>query len=308
MLRKTILFDLSHNEMLNIEEQEFSNLYNLLQSLNLKIKKNENRNLTKKVLDNVDILVIGNPIDDYFSNIEIKEIVDFVRNGGSILLISEYGADYLQKTNLNDISGMHFGIHFEKNLIKSSADDDENSSSIVKIYNSFNHEITNGLREIVIGGSCSLFLDKEAESLLKVVKKNVWTETFNGSASKWIKEQVQEQEQIIAACTEFGQGKIVAFGDIDIFCNGTNFGINSFDNLKLIENIINWLIEPVKKSDVMTFLLNQLGDLQNSIKEMTITINNIIETMTILEKRISYLEDITPIVNESKERESSQEE
>lgn len=308
MLRKTILFDLSHNEMLNIEEQEFSNLLNLLQSLNLKIKKNENRNLTKKVLDNVDILVIGNPIDDYFSNIEIKEIVDFVRNGGSILLISEYGADYLQKTNLNDISGMHFGIHFEKNLIKSSADDDENSSSIVKIYNSFNHEITNGLREIVIGGSCSLFLDKEAESLLKVVKKNVWTETFNGSASKWIKEQDQEQEQIIAACTEFGQGKIVAFGDIDIFCNGTNFGINSFDNLKLIENIINWLIEPVKKSDVMTFLLNQLGDLQNNIKEMTITINNIIETMTILEKRISYLEDITPIVNESKERESSQEE
>ncbi|MFX0059590.1 MAG: hypothetical protein ACFE85_15710 [Candidatus Hodarchaeota archaeon] len=306
MLRKTILFDLSHNEMLNIEEQEFSNLLNLLQSLNLKIKKNENRNLTKKVLDNVDILVIGNPIDDYFSNIEIKEIVDFVRNGGGTLLISEYGADYLQKTNLNDISATHFGIHFEKNIVKRSTKDDQNSSSIVKIYNSFNHEITNSLREIVIGGSCSLFLDKEAEALLKVVRKNVWTEIFNGSTNKWIKDQ--EQEQIIAACTEFGQGKVVAFGDIDIFCNGSNFGINSFDNQKLIENTVNWLIEPVKKSDVITFMLNQLGDLQNSIKEMTITINNIIETMTILEKRISYLEDITPVLNKSKEQESSQEE
>ncbi|MFX1589593.1 MAG: hypothetical protein ACFFC1_15690 [Promethearchaeota archaeon] len=304
MLRKTILFDLSHNEMLNIEEQEYSNLLNLLQSLNLKIKKNESRNLTKKVLENVDILVIGNPIDDYFSNIEIKEIVDFVRNGGCILLISEYGADYLQKTNLNDISGIHFGIHFEKNLIKSTADDNKNSNSILKIYNSFNHEITSGLREIFIGGSCSLFLDKEADPLLKVDRDNVWTESFNGSASTWIKEQDQKQEQIIAACTEFGQGKVVALGDIDIFCNGTNFGINSFDNMKLIENILNWLIEPVKRSDVMNFLLNQLGDLQNSIKETTITLNNIIETMTILEKRISYLEDIEK--NKSKEKELSQ--
>jgi len=305
MLRKTILFDLSHNEMLNIEEQEFSNLYNLLQSLNLKIKKNENRNLTKKVLENVDILVIGNPIDDYFSNIEIKEIVDFVRNGGGMLLISEYGADYLQKTNLNDISGINFGIYFEKNLVKRFTEDDQNSTSILKICNSFTHDITNGLREIVVGGSCSLFLDKEAESLLKIAKNKVWVETFNGSTSQWIKDQKQEQEQIIAACTEFGQGKVVAFGDIDIFCNGTNFGINSFDNSKLIENIINWLMEPVKKSDVINFLVNQLGELQNSIRETTITINNIIETMTILEKRISYLENNKQ--NESKERVSLKE-
>jgi hypothetical protein len=304
MLRKTILFDLSHNEMLNIEEQEFSNFLNLLQGLNFKIKKNENRNLTKKVLENTDILVIGNPIDDYFSNIEINEIVDFVRNGGAILLISEYGADFLQKTNLNDISGMHFGIHFEKNIVKTANEADQISSSILKIFNFPNHEITNSLREVVIGGSCSLFLNKESSILLKTKLNEVWTEIFNGSTENWIKKQ--EQEQIIAAYTEFGQGKVVAIGDIDIFCNGTNFGINSLDNQKFIQNIINWLIEPVKKSEVMNFMLNQLGDLRIDIKEMTITINNIIETMTILEKRISYLEDNRETVNKSIEKSSPQ--
>ncbi|GAH25157.1 unnamed protein product, partial [marine sediment metagenome] len=63
----------------------------------------------------VDVLVLGNPIDDYFSNIEIKDIVNFVRTGGNLILISEYGADYLQKTNLNDIAP-NFGILFEKNI------------------------------------------------------------------------------------------------------------------------------------------------------------------------------------------------
>ena len=72
MLRKTILLDLCHNEMLNLEEDDFLNFSNLLERLNLKVKKNENRNLINKVLENIDLLIIGNPIDDYFSNIEIN--------------------------------------------------------------------------------------------------------------------------------------------------------------------------------------------------------------------------------------------
>jgi len=92
MLRKTILIDLNHSEMLTLDD-EFSDFLKLLQNLNLKIKKNENKDLTKKVLEGVDVLVLGNPIDDYFSNIEIKDIVNYVRVGGNLLLVSEYGAD-----------------------------------------------------------------------------------------------------------------------------------------------------------------------------------------------------------------------
>ena len=108
-------------------------------------------------------------------------------------------------------------------------------------------------------------------------------------SSVWIKDK--EQGQIIAAFTEYGKGKVVAIGDIDIFTNEKNIGINSLDNSIFIRNLINYLTEPVKESNVISFLLTQLGETQNDVRELTKTMNNIIETLTILEKRLTYLEE-----------------
>ena len=287
MQRKTILFDLNHNEMLTLDD-EFSDFTKLLKNLNLKIVKNESKDLTKKLLENIDVLVLGNPIDDYFSNIEIKDIVDFVRVGGNLMLISEYGADFLQKTNLNDIT-THFGMFFEKNLIKEQNSHNQNCSSILHINKFPTNEILNGLRDVVIGGSCSIFLKKAAKPLLQTNESNIWSEIYNSTSEEWTKDK--EQQHTIAAYTNFGQGKVIALGDIDIFCSDDNIGINSFDNQKFLRNIITWLTEPVKRPDVMSFILDQMGELQNGVKEIQSTINNIIETMSILETRISNLED-----------------
>ncbi|MFX1409730.1 MAG: hypothetical protein ACFFA6_05225 [Promethearchaeota archaeon] len=301
LLKKaTILFDLSHNEMLHIEEEEFSELLRLLQQLNIKIKKNEDRELSKEVLQDVDILIIGNPIDDYFSNIEIKAIVDYVRIGGNLLLLSEYGADFLQKTNLNDISNIHFGINFQKNLIKEQNSINQNCTSIVHIQRFKNKYIANGLREVIIGGACSLFLSKDAKPLLMTNEVSVWTERYNNSNEQWIREG-EEEEKILGAYTEYGQGKVVALGDIDIFTNDSNIGLNRLDNQLLITNILKWLIEPVKETEVIKFTLTQLGEFQNNIKNINKKIDNIIETMTILENRISVIEDKSDIVKSEKE-------
>jgi len=289
MPQKTILFDLAHNEMLNMEDAEFSEFLNLLKRMDIKIKKTENEHLKKNILSDVDLLIIGNPIDDYFSSIEVKYIVDFVRSGGGLLLLSEYGADYLQKTNLNDISGK-FGILFEKNIIKEIDKVNQNLSSILHINDFPKHQITRHMREIVIGGACSLFLSKKAKPLFQISKHDAWSEVFNNITEQWVKEE-EEKEQIIAAYTEFGQGKVLAIGDIDIFTNDSNIGINSLDNQKFLQNVINWLIEPVKEQEVISFLINQLGDLQYEIRETNKVLNNIIETITILEKRISFLEE-----------------
>jgi hypothetical protein len=287
MLKKTVLIDLTHNEMLNVVDEEFNDFLNLLKRLDLKIKKNEDDNITKETLNNIDLLILGNPIDDFFSSSEIKFIVDHVRNGGGLLLVSEYGADFLQKTNLNDISGK-FGIFFEKNIIKEMNDSNQNCTSILHIQQFIDHQITKTLRELIIGGSCSLFLSKDVKPLLQTKDRSIWSETYSSASEEWTKEE--EKQQIIAAYTEFGQGKVVAIGDIDIFTSNSRFGINSLDNQKLLQNIINWLIEPVKESKVMVFILNQLGDIKYEIKEANKVLNNIIETMTILEKRISFLE------------------
>ncbi|MFX1375301.1 MAG: DUF4350 domain-containing protein [Promethearchaeota archaeon] len=305
MLKKTILFDVAHNEMLNIEDKEFSDFSNLLRRLDIVINRNENEHLTKEIFRDVDLLVIGNPIDDFFSTSEVKTIVDFVRSGGGLLLLSEYGSDYLQKTNINDISGK-FGIKFEKNLIKEVNEANQNCTSILHVQTFLKHSLTKHIREIKIGGACSLFLSKDAKPLLES-KVNSWPEIFDSSTEQWIKDG-KEKKQIIAAYTEFGQGKVVAIGDIDIFTSDSNIGSNSLDNQKFIQNIINWLIEPVKESRVMTFILNQLGDLHFEIRETNKIINNIIETMTILEKRISYLEEQSQEYSQVKSLEKDSEE
>jgi len=273
--------------MLTLDD-EFSEFEKLLKNLNLKIIKNENKDLTKKLLENVDVLVLGNPIDDYFSNIEIKDIVNFVRTGGNLILVSEYGADFLQKTNLNDLAS-NFGFFFEKNLIKEQNSHNQNCSSILHIQKFLNNEIVNGLREVIIGGACSLFLNKGAKPLLQTSENNIWSEIYSNTSEEWIRDK--EQQQTIAAYSKFGQGKVIALGDIDIFCSDDKIGITSLDNQKFLHNILNWLIEPVKRPDVISFILDQMGELQNGVKEIQNTINNIIETMSILETRISFLEE-----------------
>ena len=311
MLKKKVLFDVAHNEMLNIEDKEFSDFANLLKRLDLTLKINEKKQLSKEIIRDIELLVIGNPIDDFFSTTEIKVIVDFVRSGGGLLLLSEYGSDFLQKTNINDLSGK-FGIRFEKNLIKQVNTVNQNCTSILHIQELSKHQLVKHIRELNIGGACSLFLSKDARSLLET-KENSWPEIFNNTTEQWIREG-EKEEQIIAAYSEFGQGKVVAIGDIDIFTSDSNIGLHSLDNQRFVQNIINWLIEPVQESKVTTFTLNQLGDLHFEIRETNKIINNIIETLTILEKRITYLEERsqdyseTDKIEETKERESLQQE
>ena len=289
MPKKVVLFDSVHAEMLNIKDKDFSEFINLLKSLTLKIITNENKNLTNQQLQRGDILVIGNPIDDYFSNIEIKNIINFVRDGGRLLLISEYGGDYLQKTNLNDITGKNFGIYFQKNIVKQYNSNNQNCSSIISVQNFQKHQITKQLRELVIGGTCSLLLKKDSKPLLYLNES--WTEIYNGSNEQWSKEN-GNMKQIISACMEYGRGKVVAIGDIDIFSNDSNTGLNCLDNRKFVLNLISWLLDPVKESDVTLWALNQLGAIQIEVKRINNKINNIIETMTILEHRISAIEEI----------------
>ncbi|TFG07788.1 MAG: hypothetical protein EU539_04105 [Promethearchaeota archaeon] len=287
--KPSILFDLSHSEMLDIREKEFSEFLALLRSLDLRIKINENKNITGKILENIDILIIGNPIDNYFSSIEIKSIIDFVREGGNLLLISEYGSDYLQKTNLNDISGKYFGIYFQKNIVKTKKSSNENCSSILRIHEFHDNSITNQIREIVLAGSCSFLINKNSEPLFTT--NSSWTEIYDDSIKKWLREEDEDTRLILGAYTEFGRGKIAALGDIDLFTNDFNIGLNCMDNRTFIKNLLDWFLEPMKNEDVIAWILDQLGVFQAELKNMNNKINNIIETTSILEKRISSLED-----------------
>lgn len=285
--KSTLLFDLIHNEMLNISEDDFSEFSNLLKRLNVKIRNNDAKDISKKILRDVDILVIGNPINEYFSNIEIKEILHFVRNGGGLLLLSEYGGDYIQRTNLDDIS-KNFGVLFNKNIIKERNELNKNCSSVLSIQEIIEHSITHQVRELIIGGSCSLVLNKFSRPLARCNRES-WSESFQAHSNNWIHDETEEAH-VLSACSEYGKGKVVAMGDVDIFTNDENIGLNRLDNRKFVLNVLNWLIEPIKEEGVTHWTLDQIGLIQNEIKDLNQKVANIIETMSILNKRISAIE------------------
>src|SRR5690606_32572335 len=112
---------------------------------------------------------------------------------------------------------------------------------------------------------------KNAKSLIES-NEITWTEIYDDATKQWAKQN--EQSQIIGAYTKFGKGKVIALGDIDMFTNDPNMGITQLDNRKFILNVLNWLMEPVKESDVIFWMLNQLGSLQNEFKEINNKINN----------------------------------
>jgi len=289
--QSTILFDLAHQEMLNPSDEDFSEFFDLLLRIGVKVVKNDTKEIVKDVLEGVDILVIGNPIEKYFSNVEVKNIVAYVMEGGGLLCLSNFGADFLQKTNLNDLIGTHFGIFFEKNLIKEDNPINHNPSSILTINKFRDHEITNQLREIVVGGACSFLINRYAKPLIETNDHGVWSEEYNSITDQWVMEEYQKDEKkIIAAYREYGRGKVVAIGDVDMFTNDSNIGINKLDNRQFIANIFKWLSEPLKESTVRGWALDQLGTLQGDIKGLGSKIDNIIETMMLLEKRITVLE------------------
>jgi len=297
----TILFDLAHNEMLsplNSSENEYFDFIKLLENLNLDLIKNDNSELNEELLQNIDVLIIGNPLNDFFSKTEIETIIDFIRQGGALLLISEYGADYLQKTNLNDISAKYFDMLFEKNIIKEKNEINEKGSSILSIQSFPKHEITTQMREVIVGGACSLLLNKNASSILELDDK-AWSEKYDDSADQWDREE-KKNRYVIAACTEFGRGKVAAIGDIDIFSNDPNFGINKLDNRKFVTNLFNWLTKPIEDKDAIHWALKKLGFLESQLKSTHDKINNIIETLSFFEKRISRIESNVALLTKEK--------
>lgn len=297
--KTTILFDISHNEMLTptaTVENEYADFVDLLRNLNVEIKKNEDSEITKDLLEHSDILIIGNPVNEFFSKGEITAIVEFVRHGGSLLLVSEYGADYLQKTNLNDIGATNFNILLESNIIKEKNEINQEGTSIITIRAFPKHKTTKQLREIIVGGTCSFVLHKEAVPLL-TLSKSAWSEKYNESKSDW-EEEERKEKYIIAACSAFGSGKVAAIGDVDIFSNDPNFGINKLDNRKFITNLIRWLREPIEDNKVIDWTLRKISNLEGKIDTINGKINNIIETISFLEKRISRMEGAVTLLKE----------
>lgn len=244
MTKKIIGFDYTHNNKLTIENNAFTDFIQYLFDSNFQLGKIE-AGITSDKLSNYDLFVIGVPhIGPDIDSEEIEVFVDYVKNGGSLLIINDGGGDYENKNNLSDLT-KNFGIIFNSDRLFDNKDfSKDNSHPIIKNFG--HHFITRELNQFIHSNGCTLTIDKSVEednidikSIAFSSDNSSWHTLFTGDA--WQDES--KQHLPIIAVTHYKLGKVVAIGNLSIFSSlNESYGIKAADNFKLIANIISWLL------------------------------------------------------------------
>ncbi|MFX1407872.1 MAG: hypothetical protein ACFFBW_13045 [Promethearchaeota archaeon] len=238
----TIGLDYSHNNMLTLEASSYADFTQFLFASAYKVGKIEAGFYTSEKLLDYNAIIMSTPRNVDLNPKEIEILEQYVRDGGSLLIIGARGGDYLNRTNLNELT-QKFGFKF-------AIDEIFDSVSYVNlqkrpILSKFrSHYITENLQKIVLSSSCSLIpIEIEDEKNIKMDilihgGLNCWRNLFNGE--DWIEEDCPKIPLMISI--EYFKGKVVAFGTISIFSSlGREYGFTAFNNDIVIANILRWL-------------------------------------------------------------------
>ena len=237
-------FDYSHQNKLNIEDPGFNDFIEYLFHSDLKLGKIE-AGITYEKLSDYNVFIIGVPIaDSFLTSEEIEDLVRYVKDGGSLLVVNDKGGDIENKNNLNDLTNI-FGIEFNPDQLF----DNENYSKdiarpIIKDFKK--HFITRDITQIIHSNGCTIEIDKSVETedidvnaIAFSSRESAWHKVFNGE--EWVDEPVESAP--IIATAHYGMGKLVAIGNLSLFSGfHALYGIHAADNFKMITNIISWLM------------------------------------------------------------------
>ena len=91
-------FDHSHNNKLTIENNAFMDFIQYLFNSDFKLGK-ITAGIDAKKLSPYDLFIIGVPTLTKLDPDEITDIVNYVKKGGSLLVVNDEGGDYRNKNN-----------------------------------------------------------------------------------------------------------------------------------------------------------------------------------------------------------------
>ncbi len=239
----TIGLDYSHNNKLTLEVSSYNEFTNFLFSSGYKLGRIEAGFDSLKKLENYDVILLSSPNNSNIEEDEIKNIEKYVRNGGSMLILSSMGGDYTNRTNLNELT-QKFGFEFESDEINDSVNYVylQKRPLITKLTP---HVISDQVKQLVFSSACSLkvldFIEDEQNIKIEIIAKaglNTWHKKYNGS--EWIEEDCPKIPLIIAV--DYYKGKVIGFGNLSMFSSlGHEYGFSAFDNRILIANTLNYL-------------------------------------------------------------------
>ena len=237
-------FDYSHQNKLTIEDPGFNDFIEYLFNSDLKLGKIE-AGITYEKLADYNVFIIGVPVaESHISAEEIEDLIRYVRDGGSLLVINNKGGELGNKNNLNDLT-MNFGIKFNPDhLFDNKNFSKDISRPIIRDFKT--HFITRDIETIIFSNGCTIEIDESVETedidvsaIAFSSGESAWHKIFDGE--DWVDEPVEKAP--ILAIGHYGLGKIVAIGNLSLFSGfHALYGIHAMDNFKLISNIISWLM------------------------------------------------------------------
>jgi PKD repeat protein len=266
-----VAFDETHNEIFSIDpnaKYSYSKFASLLEDRGYEVKTLNSSQITSEKLNNYSIFVIPAPTKPFDAN-EITAIREFVSTGGNLLLINEWGGDFRQGSNLNDLS-KSFGISFNNDTVNDPTNNFHNTPSYVLIHEFRGHYITKDINEFLYPAGCSLV----ATNSIAWADDDSYTTLPNIPLVKSKAEKELGNIAVLAA-TNFERGRVVCIGDGD-FCDDLDVdgngraNIEGYDNKKLALNIMEWLSRgAINEPPVASFSYSP----ENPVVNQTITFN-----------------------------------
>jgi len=235
--------DYSHNNNLTLEAPSYAEFTEFLFSSGYKLGKIQAGFESVSKLENYDMILLSTPKNSNLTTNEIEVLEEYVKKGGSLLIVSSNGGDLVNDTNLNDLSGK-FGFEFLPDEINDSMSyvNLQKRPILTKLKP---HVLTEQVRKIVFSSACSLkvldFIEADENVKIDVIIKgglNCWRRIFDGQ--NWSEEDSPKIPLMIAV--NYYKGKVVGFGNLSMFSSlGREYGITALDNNIIIANILRWL-------------------------------------------------------------------
>ncbi|MFW9824800.1 MAG: hypothetical protein ACFFE4_17795 [Candidatus Thorarchaeota archaeon] len=240
--------DNSHTNILSLEASSFAEFTHFLFTSGYSVGKIELGLNSLSNLKKYKAIILSTPKNVSIKPDEITALIDYVKEGGNLLIISSSGGDYNNKTNLNELV-RNFGFEFVPDEINDSV----NYVNLQKrplLSKFIPHVITNQLKKVVFSSSCSIkildFLEDEENTKISGLLfsgLNSWHRVYDGE--DWVEKDSPKIPLLVAV--EYYSGRVVGFGNISIFSSlAREYGFNAFDNDILIANILSWLTTGVE--------------------------------------------------------------
>lgn len=245
--QKRILFDIGHGDTsgpqwgynTDIDKSADAGHGRLIDFLKAYGYKVETRSdlLQQDILKKYDILLLIMPSHAYTRQ-EINNIKKFVKNGGGLMVIGDH-------TNVDDVmaslnpvlEGFNIGLKFDIVRV------DKGIKANIKAAHCPMFQGINPIREVAIGNGASLIVSLPAMPILKVgygAFSDIG-DVKTGPDQAYLGNGILDKgeavgDHILAACSKYGKGRLIVFGDSSYFQN-----LALYRNYKFSYQCFDWL-------------------------------------------------------------------